>query len=81
LLLASHDKELRRRVYNLEFSQYRRCVRGQDHLLEVVYDDFVAAIGSERRLNRLGNGAACVDVANNSAIFGVVAVAGWLVEC
>jgi hypothetical protein len=49
--------------------------------LEVVYDDLVAAIGSERRLNGLGNGAAGVDVANNSSIFGVVAVAGWLAVC
>jgi hypothetical protein len=29
----------------------------------------------------LGNSPAGVDVANNSAIFGVVAVAGWLVDC
>jgi hypothetical protein len=44
--------------------------------LEVVYDDLVAAIGSERGLYGLGNGTASVDVANNSSIFGVVAVVG-----
>jgi hypothetical protein len=46
----------------------------------VVYDDLVAAIGSERGLNSLGNRAAGVDVANNSAILCVVAVVG-VVSC
>jgi hypothetical protein len=44
----------------------------------VVYDNLVTAIGSQRGLNGLGNGTAGVDVANNSAIFSVVAVVGWL---
>jgi hypothetical protein len=47
----------------------------------VVYDNLIAAIGSERGLNGLGNGTASVDVANNSAIFSVVAVVGWLAVC
>jgi hypothetical protein len=42
----------------------------------VVYDDLVAAIGPEGSLNGLGNGAAGVDVANNSSIFSIVAVVG-----
>jgi len=49
--------------------------------LKVIYDDLVAAVGSERGLNGLGNSPAGIDVANNSAILSVVAVAGWLVEC
>lgn len=47
--------------------------------MKVVYDDLVAAVGSERSLNGLGNSPAGIDVANNSAILSVVAVAGWLV--
>lgn len=45
----------------------------------MIYDNLVATIGSERRLNGLGDCAAGVDVANNSSIFGVVAVVRWLV--
>ena len=49
--------------------------------MKVVYDDLVAAVGSERGLNGLGNSPAGIDVENNSAILSVVAVVGWLVEC
>lgn len=44
----------------------------------MVYDDLVAAIGSEGGLNGLGNRSACVNVADDCSIFGVVAVVGWL---
>lgn len=50
-----------------------RIVR-QDHLLQVVDDDFVAAVGAEGALDCLGYGAAGVDVAQDGAVFGVVAV-------
>lgn len=65
-------------MHDLELPQYRRRIRGEDHFLEVVDDDLVAAIGPERGLNGLGNGPAGVDVANDCSIFGVVAVVGWL---
>lgn len=44
----------------------------------MIYDNLVAAIGSEGGLNSLGNSAASVNVANDCSIFGVVAVVGWL---
>jgi hypothetical protein len=44
----------------------------------VVYNDLVAAVRAQRGLHRLGNCAASVDVAYDGAIFGVVAVVGWL---
>jgi hypothetical protein len=47
----------------------------------VVDDNLVAAIGSERGLNRLGNRPAGIDVANDCSIFGVVAGVGWLALC
>jgi len=39
----------------------------------VVDDNFVATIGTERCLNSLGDGSACIDVANDCSIFCVVA--------
>jgi hypothetical protein len=41
--------------------------------LEVVDDELVAAIGSERGLHGRGDGAAGVDIADYCAVFGVVA--------
>lgn len=60
-------------MHNVKFSKYGGGVGGQDHLLEVVDDDFVAAIGAERGLNGLGDCATCFNVAYNGAIFGFVA--------
>jgi hypothetical protein len=40
----------------------------------MVDDDFVAAIGTERGLDRLSYGAACFYVADHGAVFGFVAV-------
>jgi hypothetical protein len=42
--------------------------------LQVVDHDLVAAIWAERRLDGLRNGAAGFDVADDSTIFGIVAV-------
>jgi hypothetical protein len=76
LLLTCHDQQLRRRVHHLELPQYCRRIRGQDHLLEVVDDDLVATVGTQRGLYRLGNRPAGIDVANDGAILSVVAVVG-----
>lgn len=46
--------------------------------MKVVYDDLVAAVGSERGLNGLGNSPAGIDVANNSAILSVVVLVALL---
>ncbi len=48
-------------------------VGGEDHFLEVVDDDFVAAIGTEGGLHGLGDGSTCFDVAYDGAVFGIVA--------
>lgn len=58
---------------DVELAQNGGGVRGEDHLGEVVDDDFVAAVGAERGLDGRGDGAAGVDVAVDGAIFGVVA--------
>lgn len=50
-------------------------IRCENHLLEMVYDNLVAAIGTERGLDGRGDGTAGIDVANDGAIFRVVAVA------
>ena len=59
---------------DFEFAEDGRCVVGEDHLLEVVDDEFVAAVGSEGCLYCAGDCAAGVNVAENGAIFCVVAV-------
>jgi len=40
----------------------------------VVDDDLVAAVGTERRLDGLGNGLAGLDVADDGSIFGIVTI-------
>jgi hypothetical protein len=74
LLLAGHDEKLCGRVNNIELAQDRGSVRSENHLLEVVDYDFVATVGAEGGLDGRGDGAAGVDVAQNGAIFGIVAV-------
>ena len=59
---------------DVQLAQDRGRVRGQDHFLQVVDDDLVAAVGAEGGLYRLGDGAAGFDVAEDGTIFGLVAV-------
>ncbi len=61
-------------MHDVEFAEDGGGVGGEDHFLEVVDDDFIAAVRSERGLDGGGDGAAGVDVAHDGAIFGVVAV-------
>lgn len=60
-------------MHDVELAQDGGGVGGEDHLLEMVDDDFVAAVGAERGLNGRRDGAAGVDVAVDGSIFGVVA--------
>jgi hypothetical protein len=46
----------------------------------MVDDNLVATVGAERGLHGLGNIAACLDVANDGTILGVVA-GGWFSMC
>lgn len=59
---------------DIEFSENGGCIVCEDHLLKVVDDNLVSAIWSKRSLYRRGDRPASVDVANDGAIFGVVAV-------
>ena len=59
---------------NFEFAEDGGSVVGQDHFLQVVDDEFVAAIGAQGGLHSTGDGAAGVDIASHGAIFCVVAV-------
>lgn len=77
LLLRGHDEELGGGVDDVELAQDRGGVGGEDHLGQVVDDDLVAAVGAERGLDGLRNGSAGIDVAEDGAIFGVVAVKKW----
>lgn len=40
----------------------------------MVDDDLVAAVGTERRLDGLGDGLAGLDVANDGSIFSIVTI-------
>lgn len=74
---------------NLEFAEDGSGIVGENHLLQMVDDNLVAAIRSKGCLHSAGDLAASVDVANDSAILCVVAtgicqsvlalVGGWLV--
>jgi hypothetical protein len=55
-------------VHNFQFAENRSGVVGEDHFLQVVDDNLVAAIGTQRSLDGLGDSTACVDVANDGAI-------------
>lgn len=61
-------------MYDFEFAEDGRRVVCENHLLQVVDDNLVASIGAERCLNGGSNGTARVDVADDGAIFCVVAV-------
>jgi hypothetical protein len=72
-LLTGHDEELGGGVDDVEFAEDGGGVRGEDHLLKVVDDDLVATVGTERGLDGRGDGPAGIDVAQDGAIFRVVA--------
>lgn len=57
----------------IEFAEDGGGVRGEDHLLQVVDDDLVAAVWPEGGLDCRGDCAAGIDVAEDGSIFGVVA--------
>lgn len=78
LLLAGHDDQLRGGVYDVELVEDGGCVRGEDHFLEVINDDFVAAIGTEGGLNCLGDCSTCFYVPYDGAVFGIVAILSQL---
>lgn len=58
---------------NIELAEDGSGVGGQDHLLQVVDDDLVAAVGSQGGLHGLRDSLAGFDVTDNGSIFGVVA--------
>ncbi|KAI6767184.1 hypothetical protein HG531_011544 [Fusarium graminearum] len=74
LLLTGHDKELGGGMNDFEFSEDGSSVGGKNHLLQMVDNDLVAAIGAERGLDGGRNCPAGVDVAEDGTIFRVVAV-------
>lgn len=74
LLLTGHDDQLGGGMDDIELVEDGGGVGGEDHFLEVVDDDFVAAIGAEGGLHGLGDGSTCFDVAYDGAVFGIVAV-------
>lgn len=59
---------------DFEFSEDGSSVGGKNHLLQMVDNDLVAAIGAERGLDGGRNCPAGVDVAEDGTIFRVVAV-------
>lgn len=72
--MTRHNQQLGRGVNNIQFAQNARSVRRKDHLLQMVDDDFVAAVGTQRCLDSLGDGLAGLDIADNSTIFGIMTV-------
>jgi hypothetical protein len=60
-------------VDDVELAEDGGGVGGEDHLGEMVDDDLVAAVGTERGLDGRGDGAAGIDVSEDGAIFGIVA--------
>jgi hypothetical protein len=60
-------------VDNVELSEDGGGVGCEDHLLEMVDNDLVAAIGAEGGLDGRGDGSAGIDVPQDGAIFSIVA--------
>lgn len=56
-------------MHNVELAEDGGGVGGEDHLLQVVDDDLVAAVGAQRRLDGRGDGSAGVDISEDGAIF------------
>jgi len=61
-------------MYDIEFSEDRDSIVCEDHLLQVIDDDFVAAIRTEGSLYGGSDGSARINVAQDCAVFGIVAV-------
>ena len=68
-------------MYDIEFAEDSGSVVRENHFLEVVDDDLVAAIGSQGCLDGASDRSARVDVAQDSAIFGVVAGSHQYGDC
>ncbi len=68
-------------MYDIKFAEDSGSVVRENHFLEVVDDDLVAAIGSEGGLDSGSDRSARVDVPQDSAIFGVVAGSYQYVNC
>ena len=60
-------------MHDVQLAQDGRSVGGEDHFLQMVDNNLVAAVGAERGLHSLGDGLAGFDVADDGAIFSVVA--------
>lgn len=63
-------------MHDIQLAQDGRRVGRQNHLLEVVDDDLVAAIWTQGRLDGLRDGAAGFDVADHGAVFGIETLLG-----
>jgi hypothetical protein len=59
-------------VNNIEFAEDSRRIGGQDHLLQVVDDDLVAAIGAQGSHDGTRDSLAGFDVTDDGSIFGIV---------
>lgn len=60
-------------MHNFEFAKDGCSIVGEDHLLKMVDDNFVATIGTQRGLDGRGDGAAGIDIADDGAILCIVA--------
>lgn len=61
-------------MYDVEFSEDRGGVVGQDHFLQMIDDDLISSVRAQGRLHRLRNGTTGIDVSKHGTIFAVVAV-------
>lgn len=61
-------------MHDFEFAENGRCIVGEGHFLQVVDDEFVSAVGTQGGLDCAGDCAAGIDVAEDGAIFCVVAL-------
>ena len=59
---------------DIQLAQNAGSIRCKDHFLQVVDDDLVAAVGTERCLDGLGDGLAGLDIADDGSIFGIVTI-------
>jgi hypothetical protein len=60
-------------MHNIQLTEDSSGVGGKDHLLQVVDDDLVAAIGAQGGLDGARDSLAGFNVTDNGSIFGVVA--------
>ena len=73
LLLTRHNQQLSGGVNDVELTEDGSGIRSQDHLLQVVDDDLVAAVGAQGGLDGLRDGLAGLDVPDDGSVFGIVA--------